>query len=198
MEKPHNALVRVVTAFFAALIGFGLKHLLDLETDHPLFEYRLVCFIIAVLLFLRFLSGSASHLWLEHIHTDGRSVNLFLADIAFLVIFGILASQISYAQDVRWILEFSIILVGTAIVWAIVVSILHKLANTISVAPWGYLWVPLNIVHCLVFAAALWYVSTEPSASGIQNMLWGVAAFGLIAVGIDLYWQIRFLAHYGK
>ncbi len=47
----YDRTIRVVIAFFAALIGFGLKQLLDLKTGHLLFDYRLVCFIIAVLLY---------------------------------------------------------------------------------------------------------------------------------------------------
>jgi hypothetical protein len=133
----YDGTIRVVIAFCAALIGFGLKQLLDLKTGHPLFDYRLVCFIIAVLLYLRFLTGSASHLWLEHVHANGPSAVLFFADIAALVTFGILASLISYAEDVYWFLGYGIVLLGTAILWAIVTTILHRWVGVTAKACWG-------------------------------------------------------------
>jgi hypothetical protein len=60
--------VRSILAFFAALIGFGLKHILDADPKAygDIVAHRWQYFLVAVLLFLRFFIGSANHLWLRH------------------------------------------------------------------------------------------------------------------------------------
>jgi hypothetical protein len=57
--------VRVFTVFFSALVGFGLKRLLDVQTPADFLIDRRPCVILCVLLFLCFLTGSANHLWFE-------------------------------------------------------------------------------------------------------------------------------------
>lgn len=49
--------IRVITVFFAALVGFGLKHLADVTkcSAPDIYPHRGICFVLAVLLFLRFL-----------------------------------------------------------------------------------------------------------------------------------------------
>src|SRR5437879_4207317 len=66
--RRYDQSIRVITAFFAALLGFGLKNLLDnksLPSDMPA-----PCFILSVLLFLRFILGSANHYWYDYVNTD--------------------------------------------------------------------------------------------------------------------------------
>jgi len=60
--------IRVVTVFFAAVLGFGLKHLLDTVKKDSLeiYTHKWLFFLVAVFIFLRFLTGSANNLWLEH------------------------------------------------------------------------------------------------------------------------------------
>ncbi len=61
--KRYEQSIRTITAFFAVLLGFGIKKLLDSGVE--LGGDKWPCFILSVLLFLRYLLGSANHLWLE-------------------------------------------------------------------------------------------------------------------------------------
>jgi hypothetical protein len=53
-------------------------------------------------------------------------------------------------------------------------------------------------VHGLVFGGALWYSFTHTDPSAIHKSLCLVATFGIIAVGIDLGWQLHNLDAHGK
>ena len=53
----YEQTIRVITVFFSTLIGFGLKKLLDAGTGDLAGVNGWLCFILAVLLFLRFLLG---------------------------------------------------------------------------------------------------------------------------------------------
>jgi hypothetical protein len=115
----YEPVARVVTAFFAALIGFGIKNLLDVPA-HPnkLLPFRIPCFLIAVLLFLRYLTGSASHLWLEYIkHDDPKRPWFFAFDIGFLILFGMIALMICYTEDLLTFFCWSATLNVSAICW---------------------------------------------------------------------------------
>lgn len=194
----YDGIIRAVTAFFAALIGFGLKHLLDLETIHPLFDYRRVCFVIAILLYLRFLTGSASHLWLEHVYAKGPSAGLFVTDIVFLITFGIIASLMSYAEDIYWFLGYGTFLLSLAFLWGIVTAVLQQCMKITAKARWGCVWAPLNIIHGLVFGGALWYSFAHPDPSAIHQSLCLLATFSILAVIGDLRWQIYNLDTHGQ
>ena len=68
--KRYESAIRVMTSFFAVLLGFGLKRLLD-TTDFWPPGASGPCFILAVLLFMRFLIGSIE-LSVNHDITRGR------------------------------------------------------------------------------------------------------------------------------
>lgn len=104
--KRYEQTVRVSTVFFSAAMGFGLKKILDGEfqtsgspaapNDHW------ACFLIALLLFLRFLYGSANHLWSEYIRRPptGAQKYLMIPDFGFLILFGFLGLEICYAKRI--------------------------------------------------------------------------------------------------
>ena len=182
--SPYDATIRVTTAFFAALAGIGLKHLLDAHEGDALAPYRVPCFLIAVTLFLRFLTGSANHLWLEHIRHDKRSPAIFLADFLFLVFFGIVAAFICYAPDLNAFLELCRLLLVASIAWAIAVKappIDPKMAD--RGAWWG--WSVINVAHILVF----WWFGTA---------LWWIFGFSLFFLLCDLAIQLTNLEEHGR
>src|SRR2546427_10582312 len=116
----YEQTIRVVTVFFSALIGFGLKKLLDAGTEDLVGLNRWLCFILAVLLFLRFLLGSANHLSLEYTWQEhpGASPGPLTRDILFLITFGILALWICYSTSIREFLSRSAWLPAVGFVWS--------------------------------------------------------------------------------
>ena len=120
-DKPAvaGASVGVVTALFAALTGFGLQHLLA-RTDVDAFE-RPLSFLVAILLFLRFLTGSANHLWYEHVRESIIDPNKefgrkeFALDLGFLTVFGCLAAFMCHASIPVCFFGFAFVLVGAAV-----------------------------------------------------------------------------------
>src|SRR4051794_9994756 len=94
--KRYDQSVRVITAFFAALLGFGLKNLLD-GRNLPQ-DVAGPCFVLSAILFLRFLIGSANHYWHDFLNTDSLPESKpakparVLWDFLVLILFGIVAA----------------------------------------------------------------------------------------------------------
>jgi hypothetical protein len=65
VNEMVNAIIRSTVAFFAATVGFGLKHLLEINPDTTspdLATNSWLCFLIVGLHAARFLLGSSAHL----------------------------------------------------------------------------------------------------------------------------------------
>src|SRR5262245_31212461 len=102
MLKRYEQSVRVVTAFYAVLLGFGLKNLVDGNSLKSHGESHWLLLILASLFFLRFLLGSANHLWIKYVSQDPQSISAlgFLWDIIMLIVFGVIGLSICYADSV--------------------------------------------------------------------------------------------------
>jgi hypothetical protein len=142
----YDQTIRVFTVFFSALMGFGLKHLLDdlnFDQDHGGIN-RWPCFILGILLFLRFLLGSANHPWLQYSsnapNTEARWS--LLRDFCWLTILGILALVACYSETVSNFLFWEGCLVGTA---AVDVSLELTIFRSAAAGTWmkGWLWINL-------------------------------------------------------
>lgn len=97
----YEPTVRVLTVFFSALLGMGLKHLLGEGAQTDAFgEDRWPAFILALLLFLRFLIGTANHMTLEFSEKglNGSSKWFLVRHASALVLFGVLALNICYSN----------------------------------------------------------------------------------------------------
>lgn len=120
MRYPEPG-IRVVTVFFAALVGFGLKHLAD-ETARSAgdsYPDDFSCFVLAVLLFLRFLLGSANHLWHEHCFPAAKASKRKLGfDLLFLIVYGLIAVYICYAETLAQFFWRSVGLLIAAVIWS--------------------------------------------------------------------------------
>lgn len=189
--------IRVVTAFFAALTGFGLKHILDLKAGESLHEYQVPCFLIATLLFLRFLTGSANHLWVEHVQPADSKDLFFALDIIFLLIFGIFASFISYSSDVAEFLRLSGILLLVSIVWSVVSAVIARCVDSNSVGRW-WPWLIMNSFGLLVFSVASCYAPEANGQSDYIIQMWGVFGVSAFLFLADFNLQLENIRKVGK
>jgi hypothetical protein len=155
--------VRVLTTFFAALIGFGLKHLLD----SPIPGVGWLAFLLAIVVFLRFLTGSANHLWREHVKAGVEACDhwLYALDLGFLVIFGVIALAICYARTAEGFFLMSAVLLLTALGWGGLDHLIlsgkanhardgAKIRYADSKTRWSF-WFPLDCIHFVAFLLAL-------------------------------------------
>ena len=151
--------VRVLMVFFSALLAIGLKHLLG-EGAAPdgLGPDRWPSFILALILFLRFLTGTANHLALEFSEkTTNGNVSWFLVRHAFSVcLFGVLALLICYSDSLddffRGIIYFSL--------WALISNILD-MTNCFgrSRGAWVPQWLYQNLTQLAVAGFFLFFHS---------------------------------------
>ncbi len=168
--------IRVVTVFFAALIGFGLKHLVDV-TEHGapgIYPHRAMCFVLAVLLFLRFLLGSANHLWHEHSRCEGLANKPKLGiDLLFLVVFGLIAICICYADSLEHFLWRNMYLLVAAFAWSCLDAAVYS-----DQRPWCKVWVIIDLVQGLFL---LWVASCM---TDVRDPLFGWALWWVILLPV--------------
>ncbi len=195
----YEATIRVVTAFFAALIGFGLKQLLDVryKPDMELSAFWLPCFITAVSLFLRFITGSANHLWLEYVRYDPALKWSFAVDILFLAIFGVIAPLICYSDSLAQFLYLSASLSFVALAWG---SIAPCLENRSEQGQWQE-WLWIDGFHCGVFVFAWLFGPTLVASNAMTYdfIMWVVCIVsGGLLFGDIVLVQIANLDNKGK
>lgn len=154
--KRYEQSIRVITAFFAVLLGFGLKKLLDNEIFQPE-NARWPCFIMSVFLFLRFLLGSNNHMWFEFVRQDLAQNSAFKAprtqilnDFLFLVLFGLIGMAICYSKNLTQFLELNLLLTGIGLIWVILYAVIGcfrmKRQGTIPRGTWSY-WGWVNLAQ---------------------------------------------------
>jgi hypothetical protein len=128
--KRYEQAVRVITAFFSVLLGFGLKALLDEASKGDVVMPTGTlwpCFFASTFLFLRFLVGSNNHMWREYVFPDRKEDTSFraskvglLRDFSFLMIFGFFGVGICYAKSIDAFLWLNLVLLVIALVWVFV------------------------------------------------------------------------------
>lgn len=113
-----NNIVRQVThAFFMVLLAFGLQDMLE-----SMEEQREACFVLAVLQFLRYLYGTALHLWFEH-EADGckkNSIGVLAWRQAFVVMFGIAGVYVCQAESAVQFIPRLAVIPALSIVWGLI------------------------------------------------------------------------------
>jgi hypothetical protein len=153
--------VRSILAFFAALIGFGLKHILDADPNAygDIAVHRWQYFLVSVFLFLRFFLGSANHLWFEHLKPQkperepSLQNKLLLSDLCFLIGFGLFAAVICYVKSPLEFCCWSIALIAFAILWGICDEVMRG-SEARSYGDWGF-WRLVNTSQFVLFGVAL-------------------------------------------
>jgi len=167
--KRYEQATRVITAFFSALLGLGLKNLLDPKAFGPA-NAGWPCFLMSVFLFLRFLLGSNNHMWFEFVRPDRTDPSTFSVsrfrifnDFFSLVILGLVGVAICYSTTVDEFLNRNLLLTGLGVVWVLLYILVEWVKKTPSgrwkrpAGKWDY-WLLINltqfssilVVHCLV------------------------------------------------
>jgi hypothetical protein len=170
--KRYESATRVVAAFFAVLLGFGLKQMLDGSARLEPASASGPCFIACVLLFLRFLVGSSNHMWVEFVLPDLRLESKFsapapqiVADFSFLILFGLLGVAICYARNLHDFMELNMVWGVIGLAWSFLDGARGWLSDRLekrrgSPLPpprvdWGRTWFYVNAAQVAVIAL-LW------------------------------------------
>jgi cation transport ATPase len=144
-RRAMEAGIRAVLALFAAVLGFGLKRMLDGQPGAAGYEelaaYRWATFTVVVALFARYLSGSGFHFAFEHARQARADARSFVADVMFLAAFGLLGLSICYAPNVHTLLMRIALLNLLALIWSV------ARANE----TWRF-YLPINLLSLVSFA----------------------------------------------
>jgi hypothetical protein len=149
-HAEYEPTTRVCTVFFSAVIGFGLNHLLQQLPPVAIAADRWPCFILAFLLFLRFLFGSANHLWHELVRAQApKPSSLFILwDIVCLITFGLIGVWICYSTTIPEFLCSNLIFGIAAALVALVNVVRGDPTRRFAVS-----WLVMNLVQVAVVAA---------------------------------------------
>ena len=173
--------------FFAILIGLSLQHILDTERnlDDPIYLNRWPLFLIGTLLFLRFLIGSANHLWKEYIRRPGTtsSQGRVLFDLGFLTLFGALGVVAFYQASVSSFLIWVGVISVSALMWGLIDQCCRPNSD------WRFwLWINLAQSGAIILTLILTcYVRID--LPWLRWDLWLVTLAA--ALVIFLYWDVR-------
>jgi hypothetical protein len=194
IQMRYDPTIRVTTVFFSALVGFGLKHLLDADVAE-LAPYRWACFLLAMFTFLRFLLGSANHLWFEYVSGPDKKPNqLLISDIIFLVGFGVLALFTCYSHSLTSFLCRSLYLPGAALIWGGLDNLLRKTTGQKTHGGWTASWILINSLQVIALLGAVFTVrclARSGSGNGVGWLLWGLALFSFALFVWDIAHQLE-------
>jgi hypothetical protein len=191
--KRYDPSIRVFIVFFAAVLGFGLKHLLDLDIKKDV-PYKWLFFLVATFIFLRFLTAAQNNLWLEYLKY-GRVYSRqddFYVGVGFfwITVFGCLGAFLCYAETPqaffkRACILLSVTLLGSAIQWLWAI-----LGRTDPKGEWGW-WFSLVNGTQLTAVLGFWGIGAW------WGWTWGLcflAAANLAILVADFSWQLKQVA----
>jgi hypothetical protein len=167
--RRYEQSIRVMTAFFAALLGFGLKNLLDGKGVPQ--EMAAPCFVLSVLLFLRFLIGSSNHCWCDYVLTDMDNNSMPAnplwvgMDLLILLLLGVLSAFSCYATTIEGFLAGHLIIVIIAIMWSILYFVLDRKSLSTGWRPVVVFWIFLNVIQILLIGAVWLDIEVIPWGS---------------------------------
>lgn len=160
--SPYKESVKTVCWLFTLLVGLALQRII--EGDSPLGSYRWPCFVLGVFLFLRYLLGSANHLWITYCTKDGAASARFgraVFDFASLGVFGSMAVLISQSPDMMKFVEYNLYLIGLASLWCLFDAVLsvcysdwHGIGDWFKKG-WGF-FLLINIGQGLLLFQFVW------------------------------------------
>jgi hypothetical protein len=179
--------IRVVTTFFAAVLGFGLKHMLDIPNTpdtEVLYDYKWGFFAVTIFIFLRYLSGSANHLWLEYVKvpTENRHPDFLLAmDLLWLTAFGCFGVAICYMRTPDEFFVRTSLLLLVAFAWTAYDHVLRRIQWRDPVGEWTNYWTLLNLVQIasVVFLSQFLWGTT---GLGVRLLLLASVSLSILAV----------------
>jgi hypothetical protein len=221
--RSVEASIKSISTFFSALVGISLSHLLNNGIDHG--QHAWFPFIVATLLFLRFITGSANHLWhtyndlngqtipdstgMPSLESDGKTIKLkliakndLILDLSILTVFGILATAMCFSQTSEQFLCRGIILFIATVFWNLFDRIIYSKDQKDSQCAYEWtFWLWLNIIHFLFFVVAFLLESCEIGNVdfGLFRTHWSwliLVVSGLIILGVDFNCQFEvFTSH---
>jgi hypothetical protein len=197
-HEQYEQSVRIITAFFAAVVGFGLKHILDGGGPASISNHKWAFFIVTTLLFLRYLLGSANHLWVEHVKSapTPRTKLLIWKDVGFLLIFGYLAATMCFAVSSSQFYLSGIYLILASITWSIIEAprwLIRWRCNRDSVGMWWIAWLLLNVLHLGAFYAARRLDRCEVAGPDFTTWSWPMVLLvpaTVVIFAIDYFFQL--------
>jgi len=207
-KKRFEKTIQVAVAFYAALTGFGLKHILDAEGSSDFLAMnKWPIFIVAVLLFFRILAGAANHLWAEYVRgypkyvrgypqrvQTGQSqplvsktaVNrLLIKDVAFLTVFGLFAELMCYATSPQAFFLAGFLFLVVAFLWSQAHRIIVNSWHITTVGNWRF-WARLDLLMAGVFLFA-WLIWGRLGWT-VPVLGWNSSLTILVAVSIILFY----------
>jgi hypothetical protein len=183
--------LRIALTFYATLVSFGLRHILDISADDPrtIGNYKWYFFFSALFLFSRFLLGAANHLWVEHIwrnrdleHEIPKPAYFFFGlDLGFITMFGCFATLLAYLKTANEIFLVAIVFLLVVIGWGFLDQILRDYRKFKSALDWGF-WLKINCFH-LVFIAVAWALQLQDS---LKPAAWIILT---VASTVSLVWD---------
>ncbi len=198
--KRYEQCVRVFTVFFSALAGLGLKKLAD-NSVHAAWSpcEAWACFTAAFFLLLRFLFGSANHLWLDFIgdpperkKESGKDRNrempaAMVWDCLWLAFIGILAVIACYAPDPSSFLVFQVLL---AVAAGVAIALDRFLRGSFGEKRRGLapLWIGINLALAAAGLAAACALQAGLPAPAV---LWSAAGISIACFLADMIVQAR-------
>lgn len=197
MTNPFGQTISIATTFFSLMVGVGLSRILEPEKFHETFpEDRWYCFVAALLLFLRFLFGSANHLWKEFgaRDFDTGARNSIIWHLFCLILFGFIAIRICYTYDALdflvWNIRFGLVAVAFAFF-----GLIMKTDESVFGQNWSKGWFGINAVQAVVAYGILKWVECEKAGEGISSnfnlpLTCLVATFAILLF-CDLGFQLR-------
>jgi hypothetical protein len=158
-QKTYEPGVRVFTVFFSMLTGFGLKYLADGPDTWSEMESR-CAFVIALLLFLRFLFGSANYLSVEYIrHHDsgGKKRALMVWDSISLSLVGWVAVMMCYSPSFHHFLMMSAGFTGLAMLLTLGDLGARKLSGLTERRGFWMVWVGCDVIFTVAAVALVYF-----------------------------------------
>jgi hypothetical protein len=202
-KKRFEKIIQVAVAFYAALTGFGLKHMLDAERSSDYLSaniYKWPFFIVAMLLFFRILAGAANHLWAEYVRGHPKYVSsgeptpshvtnrLLIKDVAFLTVFGLFAELMCYARSPQAFFLAGLVFLIVASVWSAMHLIPRYIWHIATVDDWIF-WAVLDPLMAVAFFFAwlMWGNSSPILGWTLPILGWNSSLTMLVTISIIFF-----------
>lgn len=183
---PLEPITRTVLTLFAAIIGFGLKKIIEENAIDSNFGVdNWIIFLITLSLSVRFFIDSAVHTSVEYTQNNHTpSIINFIFEMLGLITLGTLIAFLCYADSPEVYLKLSLLFFGLTIAWWVIEWIFWSM-------PIGLFWLIINLVHLAVYAVAFFEV-LRTSDGIISAWYWyGILFASIVLLILDLYLQLK-------
>lgn len=183
---PLEPITRVVLTLFAAIIGFGLKKIIEENAIDSNFGVdNWIIFLITLSLSVRFFIDSAVHTAVQYVQNNpAPNILNFIYDMLLLITLGTLIAFLCYADSPEVYLKLSILFFGLVIAWWAIEWIFWSL-------PIGLYWIIINLAHLAVYVVV--FLKVSGSGDGIISAWYwyGILSASIVFLILDLYLQLK-------